>query len=85
MRVACPRCGGRISRNLSPNPSEFPLFRGLMWDMVFSAFAAPECYRCGKIPMVEFSQSARLKLRLASAAVIGIAVALAIGLWKLMR
>jgi hypothetical protein len=46
--------------------------------MIASAFAAPECYHCGKIPMNEFSVEARIKLRLTSAAVIAVAIALLI-------
>lgn len=50
----------------------------LVAAMLFSAFAAPECYHCGKIPRHEFPKEARIKLGLASAAVIATAIGLLI-------
>ena len=51
---------------------------GLIPAMLFSAFAAPECFYCGKIPRNEFSQEARIKLQLGATPTIAIALALAI-------
>jgi len=81
VRVACPRCGARISRNYSSNAPSNMLggWGGLIPAMLFSAFAAPECYHCGKIARNEFSLEARLKLAAGAALTIAIALALLAG------
>jgi predicted RNA-binding Zn-ribbon protein involved in translation (DUF1610 family) len=52
----CPRCGGPTSRGHSAGAQQAA---GLVGALLYAAFAAFECIKCGKIPRAEFADEHR--------------------------
>jgi hypothetical protein len=73
MAIACPRCGGTVSRAYS---SKAQMAAGLVGAMFYAAFGALQCKTCGKIPRSEFPTEVQTRLALTTTALIVGAVAL---------
>jgi hypothetical protein len=52
---------------------------GLVGALIYAAFGAFECKKCGKVPRSEFPSDIQIKMALGTLAMVTIAVAIAIG------
>jgi hypothetical protein len=75
MAIACPRCGGPVSRAYSASAQ---MAGGLVAALFYGAFGALQCKKCGKIPRSEFPSEVQTRLALTTTAMVVGAVALLI-------
>ena len=76
MAYKCPRCGDPVQRG---NSNTAQMSAGLVGALFYAAFGALQCTKCGKLKRSEFPAEDRSKMLVGSLALIGVAIALAVG------
>jgi DNA-directed RNA polymerase subunit RPC12/RpoP len=81
MAYQCPRCGEAVERISN---STAAVAGGAVGALLASAFGSFQCKKCGKIAKREFPPDVQQKMTMGSIAIVGIAVALLVGLGVLL-
>jgi len=76
MAYKCPRCGEPVQRGSSAGAG---YAGGLVGMLIYAAFGAFQCKKCGKIPKKEFPAEDRKKMMVGSLVMIGVALLLLVG------
>lgn len=73
MAYACPRCGGKVSRQTSTAGRAMGGIAGLLIGMAIGGFS---CGACGAIPKSEFPEDVQSQMTMGSVGLVGGAIVL---------